>query len=202
MRSTLEELGMQVVDVVSTAADGLAAARRLRPDLILLDIGLPDENGISVGKRIISELPDSRVVVVTAHKDPRSVAEAVRVGFQGYVTKDTPVSLFVSSIQAVIEGHVVLPRQLARQAAGARTPGEKDVALLIEQITHRERDVLQLLAEGASSAEMARRLSVSRNTVRTHVQNILTKLQVHSRLEAAAFAVRHGLVKAGRSQAS
>ena len=202
MRSTLEELGMQVVDVVSTAADGLAAARRLRPDLILLDIGLPDENGISVGKRIISELPDSRVVVVTAHKDPRSVAEAVRVGFQGYVTKDTPVSLFVSSIQAVIEGHVVLPRQLARQAAGARTPGEKDVALLIEQITHRERDVLQLLAEGASSAEMARRLSVSRNTVRTHVQNILTKLQVHSRLEAAAFAVRHGLVKAGHSQAS
>ena len=195
MLSTLEGLGMDVVGVVDNAGDGLDKAYRCRPDLILLDIGLPDESGLSLGMKILEQLPDSKIVAVTAVSDPRSVSTAIRVGFRGFVTKDTPVKEFIASIQAVLDGQVVVPARLAREAVGGRPPQDRQAALLTEQLTERERQVLQLLAEGAGSAEIARRLSVSPNTVRTHIQNILTKLQVHSRLEAAAFAIRHGVVK-------
>lgn len=186
---------MDVIDSATTGSQGLDLARRERPDVVLVDIGLPDESGLSVGKRILDELPETKVVAVTSLIDPRAVAEAVRLGFRGYVTKDTPVNQFVSSIQAVLDGNVVMPKQLARQAAGDRSPEEQHADILIKQLTERERQVLQLLAEGSSGVQIAARLSISPNTVRTHVQSILTKLQVHSRLEAAAFAVRHGLIR-------
>jgi DNA-binding NarL/FixJ family response regulator len=195
IRSTLESMGMDVIDAATTGSEGLDVARRERPDVVLVDIGLPDESGLSVGKKILDDLPDTKVVAVTSLIDPRAVAEAVRLGFRGYVTKDTPVNQFVSSIQAVLDGNVVMPKQLARQAAGDRSPEEQHAAILIKQLTERERQVLQLLAEGSSGVQIAARLSISPNTVRTHVQSILTKLQVHSRLEAAAFAVRHGLIR-------
>jgi two-component system nitrate/nitrite response regulator NarL len=195
IRSTLEGMGMDVLPVATTGSEGLDVARRERPDIVLLDIGLPDESGLVVGEKILEEMPDTKVVAVTSLIDPRAVAEAVRLGFRGYVTKDTPVNQFVSSIQAVLDGNVVMPKQLARAAAGDRSPEEQHAAMLVKQLTDREREVLQLLAEGSRGTQIAERLGISPNTVRTHVQSILTKLQVHSRLEAAAFAVRHGLIK-------
>lgn len=195
IRSTLEGMGMDVLPVTTTGSEGLDVARRERPDIVLVDIGLPDQSGLMVGKKILEEMPDTKVVAVTSLIDPRAVAEAVRLGFRGYVTKHTPVNQFVSSIQAVLDGNVVMPKQLARAAAGDRSPEEQQADILVKQLTDREREVLQLLAEGSSGTQIAQRLGVSPNTVRTHVQSILTKLQVHSRLEAAAFAVRHGLIK-------
>jgi DNA-binding NarL/FixJ family response regulator len=195
IRSTLEGMGMDVLPVATTGSEGLDVARRERPDIVLVDIGLPDESGLVVGEKILEEMPDTKVVAVTSLIDPRAVAEAVRLGFRGYVTKDTPVNQFVSSIQAVLDGNVVMPKQLARAAAGDRSPEEQHAAMLVKQLTDREREVLQLLAEGSRGTQIAERLGISPNTVRTHVQSILTKLQVHSRLEAAAFAVRHGLIK-------
>jgi DNA-binding NarL/FixJ family response regulator len=195
MLSTLEGLGMEVVGVVDKAADALATARRCLPELVLVDIGLPDESGLSLGKKIAERLPASKVVALTAVSDHHAVSTAIRLGFGGFISKDTPVKQFIASIRAVLEGQVVVPPRLAREAVGWRDQEGRAAALLIEQLTERERQVLQLLAEGAGSPEIARRLSVSPNTVRTHIQNILTKLQVHSRLEAAAFAVRHGVVK-------
>ncbi|MGH2555530.1 MAG: response regulator, partial [Actinomycetota bacterium] len=102
IRSTLEGMGMDVLDGATSGSEGLDVARRERPDLVLVDIGLPDESGLSIGKRILDDLPDTKVVAVTSLIDPRAVAEAVRLGFRGYVTKDTPVNQFVSSIQAVL----------------------------------------------------------------------------------------------------
>jgi two-component system, NarL family, response regulator LiaR len=195
IRSTLEGMGMEVLGSATTGSEGLDMARRERPDVVLVDIGLPDESGLSVGKKILEALPETKVVAVTSLIDPRAAAEAVRLGFRAYVTKDTPVNQFVSWIQAVLDGAEVTPPQLARHAAGYRTPEEQHAAILIKQLTDRERQVLQLLAEGSSGVQIAARLSISPNTVRTHVQSILTKLQVHSRLEAAAFAVRHGLIR-------
>jgi two-component system nitrate/nitrite response regulator NarL len=200
IRSTLEGMGMDVLPVTTTGSEGLDVARRERPDIVLVDIGLPDESGLMVGKKILEEMPDTKVVAVTSLIDPRAVAEAVRLGFRGYVTKHTPVNQFVSSIQAVLDGNVVMPKQLARAAAGDRSPEEQQADILVKQLTDREREVLQLLAEGSSGTQIAQRLGVSPNTVRTHVQSILTKLQVHSRLEAAAFAVRHGLARKPRER--
>ena len=195
IRSALEAMGNRVLDIAVTARDGLEAARRHRPDLVLLDIGLPDESGLALGRRILEEFPDARVVAVTALQDAQAVAEAMRIGFQGYVTKDTPMRQFLTTVSAVVDGQVVLPKHLARRAAGAKTQDEAQVALVVDQLTGRERQVLTSLARGGSTLQIARELGVSPNTVRTHTQNILTKLGVHSRLEAVAFAIRHGIVR-------
>ncbi len=200
IRSTLESSGMDVVGVATTGEQGLEEVRRQRPDLVLVDLGLPDQSGLIVGRRIIEAHPDIKVIALTAIDAPRAVEEALRSGFHGYLTKDTPVSRFVSSIRAAVDGQVVIPHKLAPAVAGAKTSDEESAALLVEQLTHREREVLALLVEGANGEDIARRLVISPNTVRTHVQSILTKLQVHSRLEAATFAVRYGVVDAPGSR--
>jgi DNA-binding NarL/FixJ family response regulator len=196
IRATLEGAGVTVLQVAVTAEEGLEAARLERPDLVLVDIGLPDESGLALGREILEALPEARVVALTALQDATAVAEALRLGFQGYVTKDTPVRQFLTTISAVLEGQVVVPKHLARRAAGGRSQQERHVALLASQLTNREREVLTMLAGGARTVEIAKHLSVSPNTVRTHAQSILIKLQVHSRLEAVAYSIRHGIVRA------
>lgn len=209
--------------VATSGEEGLRVAQEQRPELVLVDVGLPDQSGISVGKRILAELggpvepvePTSsngsaagthheepargvRVVAVTAMEDPRLAQEALRAGFHGYLMKDSNVSQLLSSIKAVLDGQIVVPQKLARGPAGARGRYDADAYLLGEQLTRRELEVLELLAGGAGSRDISRELGVAPNTVRTHVQSILSKLQVHSRLEAAAFAVRHSLVRPRR----
>jgi two-component system nitrate/nitrite response regulator NarL len=193
IRLTLEANGITVVGIVNTVEEALPAVRRLRPDLALVDIGLPDGSGLTLGQRILQE-SETQVVVLSALEDPRAVREALQVGFHGYIIKNTPISRFVEAVEAVLSGEVVVPRMLAPRVAGMRSSEEEAVALLVGQLTPRELEVLELLVEGANGQSIARSLGISPNTVRTHVQNVLTKLQVNSRLEAATFAVRHGIV--------
>jgi DNA-binding NarL/FixJ family response regulator len=195
-------MGLEVAAIVTTGGDALDALREHQPDLVLIDVGLPDESGIAVGAKLIAERPETRVVALTALADPELVREALHVGFSGYLTKDTQADLFARAVQGVIDGQIVVPQRLGRDALEpapvmALEPEESAVGLLARQLTPRELEVLEMLAQGAGGGEIARRLGVSPNTVRTHVQGILSKLQVHSRLEAAAFAVRHQLVKVG-----
>jgi two-component system, NarL family, nitrate/nitrite response regulator NarL len=192
IRSALDGAGMDAVAVVTSGRAALEYLEDDRPDVILLDLGLPDRSGLAVGREILEFWPDAKLMVLTALDDPKAVEEAVRAGFRGYLTKDTPVSRFISSIEAIVAGQEVFPHRFAHPA---RRPGSSDsVWLLISQLTPREREVLGLLVEGADGRTIATRLGISRNTVRTHVQSILTKLQVHSRLEAATLAVRHRVV--------
>jgi two-component system nitrate/nitrite response regulator NarL len=177
---------------VGTGAEAVAAAERHRPEVALVDIGLPDASGVQVGRRIMDVSPETRVVVVTAMDDQRVADEVVRAGFHGYLLKDTKMSQLLSAIQIVLNGEVVLPARGAR--TGTRARGS-EARLLGRNLTPRELEVLEMLARGVGGREIARELGVAPNTVRTHVQSILSKLQVHSRLEAAAFAVRHGLVR-------
>ncbi len=186
---------MDIVGVAASGEEALEVVRREEPELALVDLGLPDMGGIAVGKRILEEHPKTIVLAVTGLRDPSTVKEALRAGFHGYVTKDTPLSQFATAIQATLEGQIVVPKRAAPSAEGpSRTPEERDAALMARQLTPRELEVLALLVGGGDNAQIARALHLSSNTVRTHVQSILTKLQVRSRLQAAAFAVRHQVV--------
>jgi NarL family two-component system response regulator LiaR len=193
IRVSMEEMGIQVVDAVTTGAAGRETALRERPDVILMDLGLPDQSGLAAGASILADWPEAKLLVLTALADRELVDEAIRLGFRGYLTKDTPVEQFATALQAVMDDQQVLPHRLV--SASPRNREDGHAAFLASQLTTREREVLELLVQGADGRSVARSLGISQNTVRTHVQSILTKLQVHSRLEAATFAVRHKLVR-------
>ncbi len=189
IRALLERMGFDVIAVAKSGEEALAVSHQ-EPDLVLVDIGLPDQSGLVVGKEIREIAPNAKILVLTALNDPRIVEEAQRTGFDGFLNKDTPVNQFAAAVKAVFEGRQVFPNGGTAHRNNSSYPD-----LLAEQLTNREREVLALLVEGLGGEAIAGRLGVSGNTVRTHVQNILSKLQVHSRLEAATFAVRHGVVE-------
>ncbi|HKI28615.1 MAG TPA: response regulator transcription factor [Actinomycetota bacterium] len=191
VRTTLEAKGMEVVAVVGSGGAALEAVASHHPDLVLVDIGLPDQSGVELGRMILRDWPATKLIAVTAMEDGKLAQKAIRVGFQGYLTKNVDMHQFISSVRSVLAGSTVMPQQLVAR----RDRSELDVQ--IERLTGRELEVLALLARGFSSHNIAGELHLAPNTVRTHVQNILTKLQVHSRLEAAAFAVHHGLAGSG-----
>jgi DNA-binding NarL/FixJ family response regulator len=203
VQMALRGQGIRDVKILTDPEDvwGVLTDEGRRPDVVLMDIGLPGESGLALGARIIRRFPQIKVLALTGLSDPRLLGEAMRMGFSGFLTKDTQVSRLASSIRTVAEGEVVIPQRLAKSVAGgvgheeAPSAMDDEAALLASQLTEREREVLGLLAEGATSPQIADRMHISRHTVRTHVGSLLGKLGVHSRLEAAAFAVRNGLVK-------
>jgi two-component system nitrate/nitrite response regulator NarL len=190
---TLREMEWEVVAVVRRGEEAIETALREKPDLVMVDLGLPDLGGIAVGARILEALPDTRVIALTGRSDPEAVKEAHAAGFHGFLTKDVPLPRFPEALSAALRGEVVTFQRPVVESRPV-TPVDRDAELLASQLTPREREVLALLVEGSDNAQIARRLSVSANTVRTHVQSILTKLGVRSRLQAAAFAVRHRVV--------
>jgi two-component system nitrate/nitrite response regulator NarL len=194
IRQTLEDVGLSVIGIVSLGSEALEVVDRSHPDIILMDTALRDQSGFAVGRAILERHPDAKIVAVTTLAERAVVEEALRIGFVGYLSKDTSIEQFVNAVRSVMDGHVVMPHRLS---SNGRRPAHQEgqVALLASQLTPREREVLALLVEGVSGEVAARKMGISSNTVRTHVQSILTKLQVHSRLEAATFAVRNRLVE-------
>lgn len=191
MAAALEADGFDVVGTASNAGDALALARASQPDVVVTDIELPDRGGVAIGNEILREMPRTRVIALSALSDPRSIDRVLGLGFRAYVTKDTSVARFVGAVREAVEGRDVVATVSRRGGLHGR-PG-----FVVPRLTPRELEVLRMLAEGSSGNTMALRLEISSNTVRRHVQSILTKFQVHSRLEAATFAVRHGMVDVG-----
>lgn len=197
IRSSLRDAAVDVVGVFPTGKAFIKAYEELRPDVVLLDLGLPDVSGLTVARSILSSWPEAKIIALTALDDTTAVSEALAIGFRGYLTKDTPVDRFIRAVRAVLDDEIVLPERIRSRS---RREIDDDVAMLASHLTAREMEVLELLTTGLDGPAIARRLGVSRNTVRTHVQSILNKLQVHSRLEAAAFATRHRLVPLPRPE--
>jgi DNA-binding NarL/FixJ family response regulator len=187
----LRRHGFDVVDVVGNALDARRSVWRSQPDLVLVDPRLPDQSGIELGRSILQESPGTKVIALSDVTEATSAREAIRSGFQGYLTKDIPVTDLASSIEDAMEGATVyrVPRTRSGNGVGGGSPQS-----LVLHLTPREREVLGMLAQAMGTSEIARRLTISRNTVRTHIQQLLTKLQVHNRLEAVTFAVRQGIL--------
>lgn len=200
LRAALEQDGLEVLPLAMSGRQALDSARSTSPDLAIVDIGLPDIDGLELGVQMKAEHPTIKILIVTALNSVDALRRALDLGFGGYVTKDTSMERFVAGMRSVLAGNTVIPSNLSPGVTNRLTDEESDAALKADQLTPREREVLQKLAYGSTSEIIASELSVSRHTVRTHVQNILTKLQVSSRLEAAAFAIRYGLVESPSSR--
>ena len=196
MQAILREHGFDVVGIASSGREAVAMARATRPDSVVMDIVLPDMDGLAAGGIILGELPNTRIIAMTGVDHPDVVREALRSGFNGCLMKHATMPDVVGALIASSHNQAVIPMEIASAIVAESAPRSKDREWpsVLKQLTPREREVLSLLAEGMSGKDIAESLFLSRNTVRTHIQNILTKLQVHSRLQAAALATRHGIV--------
>jgi DNA-binding NarL/FixJ family response regulator len=185
--------GIEVVAIASTGEEGLGLLLEMHPDVVLLDIGLPGRAGIMIGQEMLQHCPGLKVLALSTSTDARLARKAIRAGFSGYLTRDTDVACLARAMEAATSGEVTISDGVARQPADASSEDE----IMLSRLTDRERDVLTLLAEGADSEVIADRFEITRHTVRTHMQSIFLKLNAHSRLEATAIAVRHGIVAVG-----
>jgi len=189
------EPDIEIMGIAATVADAKELAHE-RMDVVLMDYRLPDGTGAEATRAIKARWPSARVVMLTAVQDDETVLESIQAGADGYLTKDRAVDDVVATVRSARAGETLLPRSvivgIAQRVAGARDRQTERPP--IETLTARELQVLQALAEGMATPDICERLFISRNTLRTHVQNIMMKLHVHSKLEAVTVGLRHRII--------
>lgn len=188
------------MDVVGEAGDGLEALKLVaerKPDLVLMDVSMRGMNGVEATRRILAKRPDIRVLCLSMHREKRFVSSALDAGGSGYMLKDGSREELVQAVRAVMAGHTYLSPSVAGViVADYRAHMAKDTESLTAVLTGREREVLQLLAEGLGTAAIAERLHVSGKTVATHREHIMKKLGIHSLAGLTKLAIREGLTSA------
>ena len=180
---------LEVVGEAANGSEALRLARELEPDVVLMDLLMPVMDGVAATEAIRRELPDTEVIALTSVLEDQAIFKAMRAGATGYLLKDTESDELCRSIKAAAAGQVQLSPQVA-----ARLMQDVHVPESPESLTKRETEVLRLLAQGKANKEIAAALVIGEKTVKTHVSNILSKLGVSSRTQAALYAVRLGLV--------
>jgi DNA-binding NarL/FixJ family response regulator len=191
------------IEVVAEAADGLEAveaARRLGPDVVLMDIRMPNLDGLEATRRLLDgDGQTTRVLILTTFGLNEYVYEALRAGASGFLLKDAPPEDLLSAVHVIDRGDALLDPSITRAVIEeyARRPLRTDLAGQLEDLTAREREVLELLARGLSNAEIAARFVLSEGTVKTHVASVLRKLALRDRVQAVIYAYESGLVEPG-----
>jgi DNA-binding NarL/FixJ family response regulator len=194
-----KEPGLRFVGSVNTCCAALELVRTQEPDVLLLDVSLPDGDGLSLVPDLRAACPRMHILVLTSLADESTLLRAVEMGVGGFVGKHRPVAEVFTAIRQAADGELVMPSNLLvglltrRHAPAARRapPAPPEY----EPLTAREREILAHTAQGKSGAVIAEELNISLMTVRTHLRNLMSKLNVHSRLEAVAFALRNGLIE-------
>jgi two-component system, NarL family, response regulator LiaR len=197
-----QEPGIKVTAVVHDGDEAVEISRKKHPDIVLMDVAMPRTDGIAATKEIKRERPDTRVVMLSAYEEEHTVARAIDAGASGFLSKLGPMKDVARSIRAAYRGEPLIePQEVRRILSHLRRRRAQDSAdrSRVERLSPRETEILQGLANGLSPEQLAERMGISRNTLRTHVQNILFKLKVHSKLEALSLAIRHGKVKTGEA---
>lgn len=181
------------IEVVAEAGDGLETVTKVRdkmPDLVLLDLNMPRMDGITTIRKIKEISPQVKVLILTIHDGEEYIYEVIRAGAEGYIQKDVKPDELKDSIERVIKGEKVFPRSIERQVSETAVQQRE-----IEELSAREHEVLELLAQGMSNRNVAETLFISEKTVKNHVSNILKKLSVNDRTQAVIVALKLGLVK-------
>jgi DNA-binding NarL/FixJ family response regulator len=196
LRGMLESAGVEVVGEATDGEQAVALAHELSPDVAVIDLHMPGLSGTEAVAAIAGQDSNVQVIVLTVSAEERDVLDALAAGACGYLLKETPVPELVASVRLAAAGHAVLSRTVVRAlAARAAASGERARARApLPPLTVREVAVIRLISDGADNATIGRELSISRHTVKQHVTNIFDKLGVQSRVQAAVYAVRSGLV--------
>jgi DNA-binding NarL/FixJ family response regulator len=186
--------GIEVLGEASTGAEMVALARETEADIVVLDIRMPEMDGIEAARRLSEQVPETRVVMLTAYDDRHFVVEAVRAGAKGYVLKSKDAEHLLQAVRLVHDGHMVIdPELVVALADELAVAKDRDVGA--ETLTEREVEVLQLLAFGYTNRDIAGRLFISPDTVKTHLEHIYQKLGANDRTAAVAEAMRRRLIE-------
>jgi len=195
---------IEVVGQAGTGVEAIAVTRETRPDVVLMDIRMPDMDGLEATTRIVDEADSSvRVIVLTTFDADEYVYEALRAGASGFVLKDTPRHELVAAVRTVFDGGAMLSPAITSRLIGRfaqRLAVDTDTSRRLEQLSDRERDVLVEIARGHSNIEISERLFISAATVKSHINHVFTKLGVRDRAQAVAFAYESGLVELGETE--
>ncbi len=191
--SLLEATDFIVVGQVGNGADAVAEAQRMRPDLVLLDINMPQMDGFEALKRLKETMPDVKVVMLTVSDRDEDLFAAMDYGADGFLLKSLPADEFINLLNSLRQGEIAITRQMATRLLkrGRQQPGK---TMSGNVLTTREVEILKLVADGLSNRAIAQKLSISPNTVKYHIKNILTKLDVQNRTEAVAIALKKGII--------
>lgn len=203
-----QQTGIDVVGEARDGREGIELAGRLKPDVILMDVQMPGCNGIQATEAIREELPDARIIMLTVSDQDEDLFAAIKAGARGYLLKSVEPDHLLKSIDLLMKGEAVIPHTMASKllsefSAMAKQPAPKaDPAGEYHPLTKREKDILQTLAGGATNKEIANTLNISEHTVKIHLKNILKKLHVNNRIQAAIYAHQQGLVAGAPKTAS
>ena len=185
---------VQIVGEASTGIESIRLAEQLRPDVILMDIYMPEMDGLEAAKKIRSLFPEIAIVMLTSSERDGHLYEAVQLGIAGYLLKSLDADELFDLLSGVVKGETAMTRAMASKLLKAVANRLADEDKGEQALTERELYVLRLVASGATNSEIAVKLSISINTVKSHLKNILEKLQLDNRTQAATYALQHGLV--------
>ncbi|HKO74406.1 MAG TPA: response regulator transcription factor [Gaiellaceae bacterium] len=197
LRNLLEEQGVNVVGEAENGETAIRLAADLAPDVVIMDLNMPGAGGVETTRRLSSLAPLSRVVVLTISADDEDVMNAVMAGACGYLLKDASIQELIAGIRAASEGESLISPQIAAKVLQRLRAQSKDVdaaQTIRAELSDRELQVLKLIANGKDNAQIASELFISPKTVKNHISNILMKLQIENRIQAAVYAVRSGIV--------
>lgn len=186
---------IEVVGTADNGANALAKLDELSPDVVLMDLKMPVMNGVQATRRINEQFPTIKILVLTTFDADEWVVDAIRAGASGYLLKDSPREEIVRAIQDVTEGKTIVSPQIADTLYRMVKDGTPTDSSIAESLNEREREILKLLANGLTNADIAERIHLAEGTVRNYVSAIFAKLDVSDRTQAAAIAWRHGLVR-------
>lgn len=190
-----DELDLVVVAEAGTGAEALKLARRHRPDVALIDITMPDMSGLEATREITADLPDVKILILTMHDEEAFFFEALQAGADGYILKGAHSDELRNAIRAVYEGGVYLSPKLAGELVREVAPRRPAPAPQDDPLTPREREVLSLIARGLTNRDIAERLTLSINTIKTHRLHIYRKLDLHDRAALVRYALQHGMLR-------